>query len=316
MFYVYTIYTRPLSVQAQYSRSCPIICSLRYNSSLNTWTVLHLTATKFTPLIFLYFPQEQGNTVIFPGIARHRFHKRCLVPVTWERIYLSYLGMALSSLSTILAFRCPIKICIVRDPYKILMCSDVILIINTSIGPIETVLDINTKTLFLFGPELLITAPEWCYQTVSLCMLNKKKKIGWHLSWSWSHVTTDGQSASTRLGAHCRIFDQILILSEICCLVSVGRPLWREVGSVSCQSLSTVLLHCTVLYFFYMSHVFCIYIYRPSQPRLSTAEHTPSFVAYTTTAVKTLQRSYAWPPPNSSPLNSLRRGSPCHILRI
>jgi hypothetical protein len=37
MFYVYTIYTRPLSSQAQYSWSCPIICSLCYNSSLDTW---------------------------------------------------------------------------------------------------------------------------------------------------------------------------------------------------------------------------------------------------------------------------------------
>jgi hypothetical protein len=53
MFYVYTIYTRPLSAQAQYSRSCPILCSLRYNSSLNTWTVVSLTATKFQHLILL-----------------------------------------------------------------------------------------------------------------------------------------------------------------------------------------------------------------------------------------------------------------------
>jgi hypothetical protein len=43
--------------------------------------------------------------------------------------------------------------------------------------------------------------------------------------------------------AHCGTFDQILILSEFCCLVSVGRPLWREVGSLSCQSLSAVIVH-------------------------------------------------------------------------
>jgi hypothetical protein len=30
------------------------------------------------------------------------------------------------------------------------------------------------------------------------------------------------------------------VLSESCCVVSVGRPLWREVGSVYCQSLSSV----------------------------------------------------------------------------
>jgi hypothetical protein len=47
------------------------------------------------------------------------------------------------------------------------------------------------------------------------------------MSWRWTH---------------CRTCDQILILSEFCCLVSLGRPLWREVGSVSCQSLSSVIV--------------------------------------------------------------------------
>jgi hypothetical protein len=41
-------YILDLSVQAQYSRSCP---NLRYNSSLDTWTVVRLTAAKFKPLI-------------------------------------------------------------------------------------------------------------------------------------------------------------------------------------------------------------------------------------------------------------------------
>jgi hypothetical protein len=50
-FYVQIIYTRPQSAQAQYSRSCPKICSLLYDSSLNTWTVLRLTATKFIPIV-------------------------------------------------------------------------------------------------------------------------------------------------------------------------------------------------------------------------------------------------------------------------
>jgi hypothetical protein len=49
---IYNIYTRPLSAQAQYNRSCPIICTLRYNSSLGTWMVARLTAAKFKPLIF------------------------------------------------------------------------------------------------------------------------------------------------------------------------------------------------------------------------------------------------------------------------
>jgi hypothetical protein len=50
MFQVYAIYTRHLSAQAQYSRSCQNICSLRYNSSLDTWTVVRLTAAKFKHL--------------------------------------------------------------------------------------------------------------------------------------------------------------------------------------------------------------------------------------------------------------------------
>jgi hypothetical protein len=50
--------------------------------------------------------------------------------------------------------------------------------------------------------------------------------------WRWSRVTTDGHSVGMSWRrAHCGTCDQILILSEFCCLVSVGRPLWREVGS-------------------------------------------------------------------------------------
>jgi hypothetical protein len=50
--YVYKPYTGPLSVQAQYNRSCPIISSSCYNSSLVTWKVLWVTAAKFKPLSF------------------------------------------------------------------------------------------------------------------------------------------------------------------------------------------------------------------------------------------------------------------------
>jgi hypothetical protein len=39
--YVYTTCTRPLSVQAQYSRSCSIISSACYDGSLVTWTVVN-----------------------------------------------------------------------------------------------------------------------------------------------------------------------------------------------------------------------------------------------------------------------------------
>jgi hypothetical protein len=50
--YLYTAYTGPLSVQAQYIWSCPIISSSCYNSSLATWRVVFLKAAKFKPFIF------------------------------------------------------------------------------------------------------------------------------------------------------------------------------------------------------------------------------------------------------------------------
>jgi hypothetical protein len=64
---------------------------------------------------------------------------------------------------------------------------------------------------------------------------------------SWSHVTTDGRSVCmSRYRAHLETCDQILLsarmsLPESCCLVSVGRPLWREVGSVICLSQSVAI---------------------------------------------------------------------------
>jgi hypothetical protein len=39
-------------LQAQYSRLCPISSSFCYHGSLDTWTVVCLTAAKFKPLVF------------------------------------------------------------------------------------------------------------------------------------------------------------------------------------------------------------------------------------------------------------------------
>jgi hypothetical protein len=55
------LYTRPLSVQAKNSRSCPILSSSGYNGSLVTWTVVRLTATKFKHLVLCCYPD--GETV-------------------------------------------------------------------------------------------------------------------------------------------------------------------------------------------------------------------------------------------------------------
>jgi hypothetical protein len=78
-----------------------------------------------------------------------------------------------------------------------------------------------------------------------LVALKLKSRYDWRsvsTSWCW---------------AHCGTCDQRLIMSESCCLVSVGWPLWREVGHVSCQSLSAVIVPCQVfcclLFLFYMS---------------------------------------------------------------
>jgi hypothetical protein len=58
--------------------------------------------------------------------------------------------------------------------------------------------------------------------------------FGGHPSQSQNHITTDGQSViMSRYRANSGTCDQILLsvrrlFSEICCLVSVGLPLWRE----------------------------------------------------------------------------------------
>jgi hypothetical protein len=62
--YVYTTYARPLSVQAQYSGSCPLLSSSCYNSSLVTWTVVCLSSTTFKPLLLTTKLQSQSQSHI------------------------------------------------------------------------------------------------------------------------------------------------------------------------------------------------------------------------------------------------------------
>jgi hypothetical protein len=65
----------------------------------------------------------------------------------------------------------------------------------------------------------------------------------------WSSPTSKSKSCydwrSVSRMSWCQMLTLKLVtryhfLSESCCVVSVGRPLWREVGSVSCQSLLSV----------------------------------------------------------------------------
>jgi hypothetical protein len=51
------------------------------------------------------------------------------------------------------------------------------------------------------------------------------------------------------------------------------------------------------------------------QPRLSTTNHALLLISPVTTAVYSLERSYAWPPPSLSLLYFLCRGSSCSMLR-
>jgi hypothetical protein len=53
-------------------------------------------------------------------------------------------------------------------------------------------------------------------------------------SQSQSHIATDGQSVSLGCWAPSGAHDQILITFDSYGLLSVGRPLWREDGSVVC----------------------------------------------------------------------------------
>jgi hypothetical protein len=68
----YTIYTRPLSVQAQCSRVCPISSSFHDNGNLVTWTVVCLTAAKFKPHMFSAFVLVCAATYIASGL-----HGKC-----------------------------------------------------------------------------------------------------------------------------------------------------------------------------------------------------------------------------------------------
>jgi hypothetical protein len=62
----------------------------------------------------------------------------------------------------------------------------------------------------------------------------------WSNIQSQSHVTTDDQSVCLGVKFTLEPVTRYYILSERCCVVSVWCPLWREVGSVSCQSLPSV----------------------------------------------------------------------------
>jgi hypothetical protein len=62
--------------------------------------------------------------------------------------------------------------------------------------------------------------------------------------WSQSHIATDGQSVCLGVEPRLGLLTRCFFLFDSYCPVHVGTPLWREVGSVVCQSWSVVLVHC------------------------------------------------------------------------
>jgi hypothetical protein len=70
-------------------------------------------------------------------------------------------------------------------------------------------------------------------------------------------------SQSVCLGVHSalELVTRYYFASESCCVVSVGRPLWRDVKSISVSHCQQCLVHRQNLikFTFYMTHVWCIY---------------------------------------------------------
>jgi hypothetical protein len=97
-----------------------------------------------------------------------------------------------------------------------------------------------------------------------------------------------------------------------------GHPLWREVGSVICQSKSVVFcqgkIHLYIFCVIHISYRTCTYnIYKASFSPCPVQQIMPYYlqVAHATTAVQTLERSYTRPPPSLGLLYFLCRASPC-----
>jgi hypothetical protein len=109
-----------------------------------------------------------------------------------------------------------------------------------------------------FTTDAIRTSQETHYASATepnlLMLFRGKNAVYCEVRWGYftTHGRSVGQSECLGIDHPCGTCDQILrpvgmLLSEICGLVSIGRPLWREVESVSYQSLSAVIAHCQVL---------------------------------------------------------------------
>jgi hypothetical protein len=86
-----------------------------------------------------------------------------------------------------------------------------------------------------------------------------------YCSWqvkSQSYVTTDGSIGQSVLvsSTHLGLTTRSLLLSDSCRIADVGRSLWREDGSVVCQTRSAVLSLLSVCAIFILQVIKCMYI--------------------------------------------------------
>jgi hypothetical protein len=128
----------------------------------------------------------------------------------------------------------------------------------------------------------------WCYHWEG-CMWSKVE--------GRSCFTTDGQPLTVRIRVRVTLrltvslgveptlwtFDQILLIfqvfgSGICCNVSVGRPLWREAGSVLCKSQFSHLSVCTFNIYIFVFHTFTIHIHIHIHTHTHTHTHTHIYI--------------------------------------
>jgi hypothetical protein len=88
-------HTRPLSVQVQYSKFCPINSSPGYNGSFVTWTVIRMTATKFQPLTFsvtgftLYIIANILSFMILNGSSLLPAESKSKLFYDWRSVFVS-----------------------------------------------------------------------------------------------------------------------------------------------------------------------------------------------------------------------------------
>jgi hypothetical protein len=98
---------------------------------------------------------------------------------------------------------------------------------------------------------------------------------------SQSHITTDGQSVLVSSPFWDSWPDFSVLYMTISVFVLLGRPLWREGGSVICRSLCrvrifTLLLLFTVLYTLY-NIIYVQYVQGLCQSRLCEADYALSY---------------------------------------